>query len=234
VQQRVDRVTWSGSLIHGYAKIALGFPAGGPNSAPSHSLWTQREASEALHLSLPSQYNVGNAVGAGALAFTLCISECNAEDAQQSDFDASFLSRVTIEEPLYTRHLPTDKGFDDHNWGAFVNVDMTKLSAIGNGELSVIGGDFTNSYYKNTAILAGAITWTTTFSNLRIDAGPVVGIDLNAGYQGHNNLDPLLGAVQVRVGGTDFGPEQELLNHLGVAVTLIPGTVINLALAVRL
>jgi hypothetical protein len=185
-------------------------------------------------LSLPSQYNVGNAVGAGALVFVLCISECIAEDAQQSDFHSSFLSRVTIEEPLYTRHLPTDKGFDDHNWGAFINVDTAKLSAIGNGELSVIGGDFTNSYYKNTAILAGAITWTATFTNLKIDTGPVLGIDINAGYQGHNNLDPLLGAVQVKVGGTDFGPEYELLNHLGVAVTLIPGTVINLALTFRL
>jgi hypothetical protein len=185
-------------------------------------------------MSLPSQYNVGNAVGAGALAFILCISECNAEDAQQSDFDSSFLSRVTIEEPLYTRHLPTDKGFDDHNWGAFVNVDIAKSSALGNGELVIIGGDFINSYYRNTAILAGAITWTTTFRNLRIDAGPVLGIDLNAGYQGHNNLDPLLGAFQVRVGGTDLGQEYGLLNHLGIAITLIPGTVINLALAVKL
>jgi len=185
-------------------------------------------------MSLLSQFKLGSRVGAGALAFVACISECNAQDAQQSDFDASLLSRVTVEMPFYTRHLPTDKGFDDHNWGAFINVDIARSSALGDGELSVVGGDFTNSYYKNTAFLGGSVTWTATFTNLRIDAGPVLGIDLNRGYEGHNNLDPLLGAVQVRIGGTDFGPEYGLLNHLGVAVTLIPGTVINLALAVRL
>jgi hypothetical protein len=129
-------------------------------------------------LSLPSQYNVGNAVGAGALAFILCISECNAEDAQQADFDSSYLSRVTIETPLYTRHLPTDKGFDDHNWGAFINVDIAKSSALGNGELSIIGGDFINSYYRNTAILAGAITWTTTFG---LSNWPRLGYDISLG-----------------------------------------------------
>jgi hypothetical protein len=185
-------------------------------------------------MSLLSQFNVGSRAGAGALAFVICISECDAQDAQQSGSDVSFLSRVTVETPFYTRHLPSDKGFDDHNWGAFINVDIARSSALGNGELSVIGGDFTNSYYKNTAILGGSVTWTATFTNLRIDVGPVLGIDLNRGYEGHNDLAPLLGAVQVRVGGTEFGPEYGLLNHLGVAVTLIPGTVISLALAVRL
>jgi hypothetical protein len=185
-------------------------------------------------MSLLSHLNLGSRLGACALAFIVCISECNAEDAQQSDIDSSFLSRVTVELPIYTMHLPTDKGFDDHNWGAFLNVDIAKSSTLGNGELSVIGGDFTNSYHRNTALLAGAVTWTATFTNLRIDAGPVLGIDLNGGYEGHNDVDPLLGAVQLRVGGTGFGQEYGLLNHLGIAVTLIPGTAINLALAVRL
>ena len=170
----------------------------------------------------------------GAIA---CIPQCNAQDAQQSDPDTSFLSRITVEIPVYTRHVPIDAGFNDHNWGAFINVDVAKSSALGNADFSVVGGDYRNSYYKNTAFLGGEVTWSPILTNnLRIEIGPMLGFDLNGGYKGYNDSDPLLGAVQLKVSGMGSAPEDGLLNHLGAALTVIPGdqTAINLALTFRL
>jgi hypothetical protein len=178
-------------------------------------------------------------IGAAILGVVACIPKCYAQDVQQSDSDTStsFLSRVTVEVPVYTRHIPNDAGFNDHNWGAFINVDVAKSRALGNAELSIDGGVFNNSYSKNTAFLAGEITWTPIITNnLKIDIGPMLGLDLNGGYKGYSDVDPLLGAIQVRVSGTDFAPDNELLNHLGTAITIMPGqeTAINFALTVRL
>jgi hypothetical protein len=186
---------------------------------------------------LSKQLNIGGAISAAVLGIVACIPKCNAQDAQQSDPDTSFLSRVTVEVPVYTRHIPNDAGFNDHNWGAFINVDLAKSSALGNAELSVAGGTFINSYRKNTAFLAGEIMWSPIVTNhLKIEIGPMLGFDLNGGYKGYSDVDPLLGAIQVRVSGTDFAPENELLNRLGTAITIMPGqeTAINLALTVRL
>src|SRR5438874_723516 len=80
-------------------------------------------------------------VGAAVLAFFN--SSVGAKEAPPS-----FLSRITVEVPLYTRHIPTVAGFNDHNWGALVDVALSP-------DWSIILGDFTNSYYRNT-VIAGA------------------------------------------------------------------------------
>jgi hypothetical protein len=183
------------------------------------------------------QLNIGGVISAAVLGIVACIPKCNAQDAPQSDPDTSFLSRVTVEVPVYTRHIPDDAGFNDHNWGATINVDLARSSALGNAQLSVDGGAFSNSFRKNTAFLAGEIMWTPIITNnLKFEIGPMLGLDLNGGYKHCNDIDPLLGALQVRVSGTDFAPENDLLNHLGTAITIMPGqeTAINLALTVRL
>ena len=181
--------------------------------------------------------NIGSMISAAVLGVVACIPNCYAQDSQQSDPDTSFLSRVTVEVPVYTRHIPNDAGFNDHNWGAFINVDVAKSSALGNADFSVVGGDYRNSYYKNTAFLGGEVTWSPILTNnLRIEIGPMLGFDLNGGYKGYNDSDPLLGAVQLKVSGMGSAPEDGLLNHLGAALTVIPGdqTAINLALTFRL
>ena len=84
-----------------------------------------------------------------------------AEDARLTDG----LSRITIATPLFTRHIPHDSAFNDDNWGAFV------LFAI-DPDWSLAGGDFINSYDRNTAFVAGAwypLHWHV--SRLTIDPG---------------------------------------------------------------
>ena len=183
------------------------------------------------------QLNLGSIISVAVLGIVACIPECNAQDAQQSDPDTSFLSRITIEVPVYTRHVPTDAGFNDHNWGVFIDVDLAKSSMLGNADFSIVGGDFRNSYYNNTAFLGGEVTWTPIRTdNLRFEIGPILAADLNGGYKGYNAPDPLLAAIQIKVSGTDFSAENELLNHLGAAITFLPqnNTAINFALTVRL
>ena len=76
------------------------------------------------------QLKIAGMIIAAVLGIAACIPKCYAQDAQQSDPDRSFLSRVTVEVPVYTRHIPNDAGFNDHNWGAFINVDLAKYPHI--------------------------------------------------------------------------------------------------------
>ena len=104
--------------------------------------------------------------------------------------------------------------------------------------LSAVGGYFTNSYYRDTAFLAGSAMWSlcTRCSNANIDAGFMIGADLNGGYKGYSSVDPLMGAFQMRFTGANFtDPHYEALNHLGLALTVIPGQnfALNLALVVK-
>lgn len=174
-------------------------------------------------------------IGATAgLAAALWGSQALAQTAPAPEADPSFWSRVTIEVPVYTHHFPHDRDFNDHNWGAFVDVALTR-------QWSVEAGDFDNSYRRNTAFVAvGYAPFNWDVSNLRIDVGGMLGLDLNGGYRGHNAINPVLGALVVKVRGNDFTGGSAFLNRLGVAATIIPAdphggsTAVNLALTWRL
>jgi hypothetical protein len=174
-------------------------------------------------------------ISMATVAVSLYSSGAAAENGQSSDTDESFLSRFTVDVPFYTRHVPDDAAFNDHNWGAWVEFSLEK-------QWSLVGGYFINSYYRNTAVLG--IEWlpiNLEFSKVKIDMGGIVGMDLNGGYYGFNCVEPLLGAFSVKIGGTNFQDAQYVfLNRLGIAITLIPpagsggNAPINLSLAYRL
>lgn len=167
--------------------------------------------------------------------FAMCVavsasSAASADDTSRND--ESFFSRITILAPVYTRHLPHDEGFNDHNWGGFAEFRLVD-------GISLIGGDFINSYRRSTA-LAGVTVLPVNFeiSHLRIDLGGEIGADLNGGYKGYNKWDPLFGTLAVRLSGNGF-EDSPLLNHLGLAVSIIPPldgptTAVNLAVSLRL
>jgi hypothetical protein len=157
-----------------------------------------------------------------------------AADTIASD-DDDILSRITVAAPFFTRHFPHDEDFNDHNWGGFVFgqvVDQFYLTA----------GDFTNSYKRNTAFLGAAwLPLDLSLSHVDIDAGGMLGVDLNGGYKGYDTLDPAIGALIVKVNGHYFDdPAYDMLNRLGLLVTIIPGltnnssTAFDLALTYRL
>jgi hypothetical protein len=105
--------------------------------------------------------------------------------------------------------------------------------------ISIIGGEFINSYSRNT-VLAGItyLPFNFDISHLRVGLGGEIGADLNGGYKGFNKWDPLFGALTARFSGTGF-EDSPLLNHLGLAVTVIPPldgpvTAINVAVTLRL
>jgi hypothetical protein len=147
----------------------------------------------------------------------------------------SFLARITIDLPFFTRHYPNDSDFNDHNWGAFVEVALAHRIAL-------VGGDFINSYRRNTAV-AGASwlplqldTW-----KLRIRAGILLGLDLNGGYAGITHVDPLLGAFSLHIDGHGIsGRGLCVLDHLGLSIMALPprpdggAAAVNVALAIRL
>src|SRR5437016_4391739 len=85
------------------------------------------------------------AVAGGALAASLWSAAAVAEPPQDGDV----WSRVTLAAPVFTRHVPHDAGFNDRNWGLFADVALTR-------RWSVLGGDFENSYRRNTAFLAAS------------------------------------------------------------------------------
>jgi len=149
--------------------------------------------------------------------------------AAQEQSDDLLFPRLTIEAPLVTRHVPHDEGYDDHNWGAFVDLDVVK-------HFGLTGGYFINSFRRDTAF--AGVTFTPFYielPNAELDAFAAIAADLNGGYKGYNKLDPLLGAVSIRLTGTHFDDTPlQFLNNLGVAVTVIPPvngpiTAINLA-----
>lgn len=164
------------------------------------------------------------------VAALLFASQAHAQASPQAPPADSFWSRVTVEVPLVTRHFPNDKGFNDHNWGGWVDVAV-------NSWVSVDAGDFINSYRRNTAFAAvGLNSPSATFSHVKLWGEGLIGADLNAGYRGYNSVDPFLGAVQLRLTGANFDSNLAFLNRLGVAVTVIPSAPdfpINLALTYR-
>jgi len=100
---------------------------------------------------------------------------------------------------------------------------------------SIVAGDFTNSYYRNTAIAAARYSfYKLDISSAGVDIGGMLGFDLKGGYKGNSVVDPLLGALSVKITGTHFS-EDEILNGAGVAFTIIPGetVAINVAFAFR-
>ena len=164
-----------------------------------------------------------------AAVFATFDSSVRAEVAVPSNADNSLLSRITVEVPLYTRHVPGDAGFNDHNWGVLVEARL-------DSNWSVIVGEFRNSYYRDTAIAASRYSFFVwDYSNVSVDTGAILGFDLNGGYRDHNGVEPLLGALSIKVTGKRFS-EYKLLNGTGVVLTVLPGKIVvaNLALAFRL
>jgi hypothetical protein len=162
---------------------------------------------------------------AGAAVLTCC-SNVSAKEVSPSGSGNSLLSRITVEIPLLTRHIPANAGFNDHNWGVLVDVELSP-------DWSLALGSFTNSYYRNT-VVAGArysfFSWD--LSSIKIDTGMMLGLDLNGGYEHRSSVDPLVGALSLKITGNNFS-EYEMLNRTGVAFTVIPGDTfaINVALA---
>jgi hypothetical protein len=161
-----------------------------------------------------------------AAVFAFFNSSVSAEEALPSDAGNSLLSRITVEVPLYTRHFPQDAGFNDHNWGAMVDVALSP-------DWSILLGDITNSYYRNTAIAGARYSiYAWDFPSVKIDTGVMLGFDLNGGYRDRSDADPLLGALSIKITGNHFS-EYDMLNRTGVVFTVIPGKTfaINVALA---
>jgi len=162
----------------------------------------------------------------GAAVFACLNAGVSAQEEAPSAAGKTLLSRITVEVPVYTRHIPAVAGFNDHNWGALVDVALSP-------DWSILLGDFTNSYYRNTVIGGARYSihaWE--FSSIKIDTGVMLGLDLNGGYKGRNDVDPFLGALSVKITGNHFA-EDEMLNRTGIAFTVIPGETfgINVALA---
>lgn len=178
---------------------------------------------------------VGRALACALMAAALTGGPAWADDAQPDAADPSFWSRLTLAIPVYTRHFPDQGDFDDHNWGAFANLALTR-------HWSIVGGDYINSFRRNTAF-AGASFTPVSFDlgKLRVTPGVMGGVDLNGGYRGHNPVEPLLGALELDV--TGHGMEQtsyRILDRVGLALTLFPGGFnqrgaipVNLALTYR-
>ena len=149
--------------------------------------------------------------------------------AAAQDVPDGFLSRVTLEFPLVTQHLAAGHSLDDHNWGLVVDVALSP-------RLSLVGGEFKNSYRKDTALLGARYSFFRfTPGSLALDFGAVAGADLNGGYRDHSAVDPLMAAASIKITGNGFAQNQ-FLNRTGIVFTIIPGevTAINLALAVGL
>lgn len=173
-----------------------------------------------------------------AVGITITIfgpSGATAKEAESQSSYSSFLSRITIEVPLFTRHAPHDDWFNDNNRGALAEIALGRHMAIS-------AGSFMNSYKRNTTFTG--FSWLPidfAFSHLKIEMGGMIAADLNGGYKGFNGMDPFLGAVLIKVMGNRFDdPRFETLNRLGVGITLIPAnpkggsTAINLSLRYRL
>ena len=158
-----------------------------------------------------------------------------AAPAQAQETEDGFLSRITIAVPLFTRHTPHDELFNDSTWGAFVFFALDE-------DWSLTAGDYINSYDKNTAF--AGVEWQPIHlhvSRLNIDLGGMLAADLNGGYAHYEPLNPLLGALNVKIGGHYFDdPGLAFFNRLGMLVTVLPGigsgqsTAINLALTLQL
>ena len=147
----------------------------------------------------------------------------------------TFLSRITVAAPFFSAHFPSDRDFNDDNWGGAIFYALDTHT-------SLVGGDIINSYRRNTGFAAISLTpWTLDLKEIRISPGALVGIDLTNGYKRYNPVEPLLGAVTIKISSPDYRDLQfQFLNRLGLLVTVIPGfgdnraTATNLAIALRL
>lgn len=189
-----------------------------------------------MSISNPARLKAFNrGVGIVALAVSVHAGTAFADEAQSSAPEESFLSRITVNVPFFTRHIPKNRGYNNDNWGGWLDVALDK-------QWSVVAGGYTNSYYRDT-FFAGIsyLPVNLEFSKIKIDAGGMIGLDLNGGYKGFNSVDPLLGALSLKIGGVNYSdPDYDFLNRLGMAITVIPpagshGTsAVNLALTYRL
>ena len=168
-------------------------------------------------------------IGVATICFLFPVAALAAEAASDSP---SLLSRITVDVPFYSRHEPHSERFNNHNWGAFVELAITE-------HWSVATGDFINSY-KRATIFAG-LTWTPldfSFHSVRVRAGGMLGFDVNGGYRRYNEVNPLLGAASLRFTGLGF--DNAFFNRIGIAIKVIPpapkngSTAINFALSYRL
>jgi hypothetical protein len=170
---------------------------------------------------------------AGAILALAILAGAGAASAADAPYD-SVWSRVTLEVPVLTRHIPHRDDLNNGDWGAFVDVAV-------NRHWSAVAGDFVNSFHKNTAF--AAVSYTPTHFDLgkvRIAPDGMVGLDLNGGYKGNSSVDPLMAAVQLKIGAADANAPV-LLRRLGLALTFIPPSLqkggampVNLALTYRL
>ena len=172
---------------------------------------------------------LGRQIMVGAALLAAFNSSAGAEEAAPPDEGHSLLSRISIQVPLYTQHFTQDAGFNNDNWGLLVEARL-------NQDWSVIVGEYKNSYFRDTVIAASRYSlFAWDYSKVRIDTGVLLGFDLNGGYEGHNGVEPLLGALSIKVTGNRFS-DYELLNGTGVAFTILPGRIVvtNVALVFRL
>jgi len=147
----------------------------------------------------------------------------------------SFASRLTLAVPFYSLHFPRDGDFNDHNWGGMLFYAL-------DDHVALAGGDFINSYRRNTAVAGASVTpWTLDLAGLSIKPGLLAGFDLNGGYRKHDPVEPLLAAGTVAIGSDRSAtPDATLLDRLGLMITVIPGfgggrsNALNLALTARL
>jgi hypothetical protein len=167
----------------------------------------------------------------GFLSFASVLSPFATLAAEAVHEDASFLSRVTVDVPFFTRHVPHPELFNNHNWGAFVDVAISE-------HWSVAAGDFINSYKRSTIFVGLAyMPVQLDLWHVRARVGGMLGFDVNGGYRPFNDVNPLLGAFSIRFTGTGF--ENDLFNRLGIAIKMIPpapdhgSTAINFALSYR-
>jgi hypothetical protein len=197
--------------------------------------WRSRVLSPGPYQSIGS---TGGALGALLIGALLLVGGASGSARAQesaSALDNSFLSRMTIAAPLFTQHYPNDRYFNDANWGGVLFYAL-------DGHFSLAGGDFINSYRRNTAFGGlSLIPWDIDFSRVQIDPGLMLALDLNGGYKGYDPVDPFVGALTVKVGGHYFDdPQYQCLNRFGVLITVIPGfgsgtsTAVNLGLTFHL
>lgn len=171
---------------------------------------------------------------AAAAAASLSAAGARAETWDADPGTRSFWSDLMLAAPVYTHHIPHDDQFNDHNWGLFAVYDLGP-------HWSLVGGDFENSYRKNTAFVGLGLTPVhLQVSNVKVGLGGFVGFDLNGGYRHFNDYDPLLGALTIRISGA-APPESPWhgFNHFGLLTTIIPpnphggSTAVNLAVTYR-
>ena len=88
------------------------------------------------------------------------------------------------------------------------NLPVRNLSALKGGSGLAAGMNFAIYKADQFGIKSANVYYSISF---------VMGFDLNGGYQGHNGVEPLLGALSIKVTGNRFS-DYELLNGTGVAV----------------